>query len=40
MAHGLFAGSGLTEKIPTLRSDLYGEKFTYYIDKQLLPRDF
>jgi hypothetical protein len=37
---GLFAGSGLTDKIQTLRSSLYGGKFTSYIDKQLSTRYF
>jgi hypothetical protein len=39
---GLFVGNGLTDKISTLRSSLYGGKFTSHIDEQLLllPRDF
>jgi hypothetical protein len=40
MRAGLFAGSGLTGKISTLRSSLYGGKFTSHIDEQLLPREF
>jgi hypothetical protein len=37
---GILAGSGLTDKISTLRSGLYEVKFISHIDEQLSPRDF
>jgi hypothetical protein len=40
MGYWQLAGSGLTEKISTLRSGLYEGKFTSHQDKQLSPRDF
>jgi hypothetical protein len=40
MGYDILAGSGLKDKISTLRSDLYGEKFVSYTGKKLSPRDF